>query len=916
MSAVALSLGVYAAFWLVGAATLSVRSAAQWSAREHLCAPILGACVATLATLVLSALGLTVDGVAGPLAFVLLVASAALLVRRRPRVPITAVLTGLAALVVLPLASTPMFDLGFDWMANGNSDMSAYALSAQRLLHHGYNAPLDIQGLLATTDLAEAFRGLQVLGVRLGADLLMALTSAVSGETPLEVSMPVITAIQMSAACAVGALAFQAVESRLAAVLAALLYALSPMATYGLEQQLMPQTYGLGIAAALVALVMHPGTYRDRRSVVVVAILFAGFCVAYIDLLPLLGAAYGLYAVIALRRGSLTFSGLRRLWLPAGALAALLLIPYWRGLDYLKGVLVGRLNAGEASDSVFSYMLTPNALPGSVGVQTLIPPYNGDDVAVWIVIGGVLLVGLIALGLYTTYREEAAGVVLTTILVLGLTLALRGDDFGLFKLTMVAAPFVAAALAVLASRRPWALLPLLALLPFWWSTQREYVAQARHPADVPEASSHELLPELRELLDGRSGPLVSGSDNLVVNNWIAGEARGVPTTILGRDQLNVVLAHAASKGMLREHPELDPWIDEKWTLGTSSPPKTIEFRQNTTALEYLRNPACRLLLPGASASVVNRGRPWNRSDPLQALPCTSTTGALAFIWSPQGRHYYLPEGGSTTDIAFWQMEGDPSGLSPSFMAVGRYALFQVINPPRGMRMVVDMTVSYQPSRTATIPPVSVAGASAHPLDAVGFGSARIASEPMTPMRVGDASYVAVDMGREPEELGMPRSGLSAAWGGSVRFDRRYAVARLRGLWVMGEDEYRLKQAPTVARLPDDLAKGDLEYSGIAEDGWVGQDSWVRVRSTPGATLRVAGEIPGEPGSTCEVTVSFDGQRVTRTVRPGSFDLRGPTVIGPERSRKARLHFGCAQPLPAPDLRLASALLRSVAFVPR
>src|SRR5438093_1166968 len=84
---------------------------------------------------------------------------------------------------------------------------------------------------------------------------LLALASV--RQPPWSAFMPLILAFNMCTICATGALALQAARHWWAAPLAAALLTISPLATYGVLAQLLPQVWALGLAAALFAILMR-----------------------------------------------------------------------------------------------------------------------------------------------------------------------------------------------------------------------------------------------------------------------------------------------------------------------------------------------------------------------------------------------------------------------------------------------------------------------------------------------------------------------------------------------------------------------------------------------------------------------------------------------------------------------------------
>ncbi len=175
------------------------------------------------------------------------------------------------------------------------------------LLHHGLLAPFDVAGLAHQRDYATLLQSLHKIGSRPGADITLAALSEWTGRLPYEVFMPLIFALGLCGACGAGALAMQATSRWWAAAVAAAFLLISPLATFGALQQLLPQVWGLGLATALFALLMrvelHEGEGAKLKDLVPIALLAAGIILVYVELASIIAVAYALYVVSILVRG-------------------------------------------------------------------------------------------------------------------------------------------------------------------------------------------------------------------------------------------------------------------------------------------------------------------------------------------------------------------------------------------------------------------------------------------------------------------------------------------------------------------------------------------------------------------------------------------------------------------------------------
>ena len=154
------------------------------------------------------------------------------------------------ALFELVLLGRPLFHFGFDWIANANGDMGFYVLSATGLMHHGLQSPVDFHALAENRDYATSAQTLNLRGLRPGTQIALAGLASVTGRSAIALYMPLSVAVAMSSVCATGALVMQASRRWWAAAVGAALFVASPLAAYGVMQQLLPQNWGLESSAS------------------------------------------------------------------------------------------------------------------------------------------------------------------------------------------------------------------------------------------------------------------------------------------------------------------------------------------------------------------------------------------------------------------------------------------------------------------------------------------------------------------------------------------------------------------------------------------------------------------------------------------------------------------------------------------
>jgi hypothetical protein len=188
-----------------------------------------------------------------------------------------------------------------------------------------------------------------------------------------------------------------------------------------------------------------------------------------------------------------------------------------------------------------------------------------------------------------------------------------------------------------------------------------------------------------------------------------------------------------------------------------------------------------------------------------------------------------------------------------------------------VRVVLDMTASMRADGVNQFPPASAIGSTRQQFDAVGRGAARLFSAPIQHQQLQSGQYVAIDMGEDGRRFPEVRPGLMALYGTDVPMDRRELVGFARDISVISEDDYARLQAPSaITTFPDGLNDRNLEYSGLYEDGWTGEDAYAVLQQPPDSgVLLISGMLPlvtpNYRGSSLSVLV--DGWRCTRWCSP-------------------------------------------------
>jgi hypothetical protein len=911
MIALALALVVFAAWWLIGLAVLAAVRADTTEIRIALTAPVLGTAVTVLPLFVVSHAGAGMTNGAPPVIGVLLFAASVVLLAKRPRIPWGAWPVIAVCLIDLFYLGRPMSEFGFDWIANANDDMANYVLSATDLLHHGLRGPVDLVGLSHDRDYPSLLRALRNQGARPGADITLSALASSARRPAYEVFMPLILALNLCTICGTAALAMQAARRWWAASLAALLFAASPLAIYGVLAQLMPQVWGLGLVATLFALLMRADLYRRRAGtseLVAIALLVSALVVVYVELAAAVSAAYLLFIVVLMVQRRVNWRAVAPLWGVALLVVLAVLNSYlFRELHFVAAQAGGGVKGSFGFATLFGFTLVPSALTALMGLAVQNPSPNTRFMSEAIVLAIGLCSGIAVGALLTLRRHVASSFVLVTYLALGVFLGSRSSDFGLFKLYMYVQPFVAAAAAAWLSyinRRSALVLAgvaLAMLVAVQVRTANRYVHASRNPVDLPHASAQDLLPTFRRWFTAERSPVISTTENPVLGKLEAVGTHGRPLLFVAK---NLFLNFASATEM--------GWTSHSILTQARHGRSRDTFLQNPRATRVLANGPCLIVLPTGSQTPLNRYQLPEGSPDLVKRRCGHAQNLLVFTSSSLGQGFFLPK--NRRRVSFYQLEHDYFYPGHTFAGFGRFVLFRILDPSSSFRLELDLTTTVRQDGSNLLPPADVVGRQRTLLPLVGRGSARVFSALLQPQLIGDGQFLLLDMGVEGRLNSYPRSGIEALYGRSVSVDPRFLTSYVRDISVMSDAEYRRRRAPSsLSRFPGDLANPNLEYSGIYEDGWVAEDSYVNLASGRTSRLVVRADALQIPHQ--HLAVFVDGRRIaSRAVEAGPLELR-VAVPGSASRRHVELRWSRTVPLGPLDHRPAAAHLQFVGLVP-
>lgn len=958
-------------FWLViGYATIAVLPNRSNLIQNVLLAPAVGLALTLGLVFSLNRLGLPVGSFGPALALILLFGALAILRWQRPVFPWRRYGPfALVFLLALFLSGRPLLEFGFNWLAYSSDDMANYALGAQRFFYNGYASLPDLNDLIAGRDYSLYYWIFHVaFGVRPGSEMLLAWVSSVTGLSTPEVFMSLILAFQLILTSATGALVCQGRKWRGAALATCLLLSLSALTTLGTIYQLIGQVSGLALVTAAATVLLRPyrwiGWRTNLRTATLPGLMLGAQLIIYPEVLPFLILALGLYLLLGFLQKRQTWRDLFPIFGMMGLVVLLLINTY---LPYSIRFLLAQTttSAGGERGSLFPYFLLPSGLANLWGFQNLTVLIGDPWLSLSILGGGLLLALAVFLAAQGSWQRQPVALLCSVMLLVTAYMVYVHNDFGLFKLAMYIQPFLLGVLAVnwanfrfksinfkqvrgfdfkqvrgfdfkrvkgFGFSRRLAGPALLVLIGVFGSlTQFTYVEAGRGVAGnttplIANPSSTAILSEFRQIL-AKTGPqaVVLDDHNLPLTKLQTVYTRGLETSLFRQVFAGIMSTEMPkqsfdfNKDTQEKAQSLIAEIDKGVEKGTFNllDPTDPALKTGFTLVgpQKLQGNKTYLISLTGNQSIFNRWGEKPTGQNFEVAPLDAVQNHLIFVFSDLGQNFYL---GVPGKIAFYQLEKDPVYPGQTMVGMGRYFVFEAVNPAPASRLVLNMTSTYKGDGENQLPPAQAIGATRQAFPIVGRGSARIFSPVLSPQMINNQPFYGLDMGQDGSFFPFKRTGLMNLYGKDLIVDQRQTVGFGRDVSLVSEEQYRKMAAPSqVSNFPADLANPNLEYSGVFEDGWVSEAAFFGLNQPAGPTsLVLRGMVPqiADPGFTTELTVLVDGQEVDRrTLGLGNFEVKLPAP-GPPGRHRVDLRFSNFQRLPGADKRPVGGLLQSVGFV--
>ena len=800
--------------------------------------------------------------------------------------------------------------------------MANYVLAAERFLHHGYYE-LPLQTDLEGRDYSQHYWFMHALQqIRPGSELTIAWIASVAGLRTQQVFMPAILMLSVVQIFAMASVALFRGRYRRLTLVACFLFATSPLFALGTLYQLIAQVGGMAIVLAAGAVLLST-TRLSWRNLILGGLLTGGLAIFYPEVSPFLALALLFFGLRIRYRDPALFN--RYLLFIGGVAVLTFLLIATNTYEFINTLVmqsVGSAGLGamaEINDQsgglvLFPWTLVPSFVPMLFGLHSFGDVGTDPIISIKILFGFAFL----AYFLWRTYRNLVEdtpvgylGIVMT---LLGFVLVYVHQDFGLFKLAMYIQPLVAICLAqavlhFLGQGSPkakrwvkWALAVFfLCTTPSeFYYTYASLGTYGGGLTEVVEASR--LKTQFTPPTDLKYQGIESDINNVVTAKMLALNTQGFDTRFLSRSYMDNIANIAVLKFLRTPDPDLGPQariVEKLALLRFLLPPEIMkgdvpDYRIHTvykldnnwteTSSRHLDYDDRLLVAVQTHLDHFNKANPgdgWTVQHMYQYKLESQVKDRLVFIHSELSPHYYSS---ARFKAAFFQREPEPiyktSIFNVYFHGTGRYTLFHIIHPSPNLRVMIDFTRTDLGHGRSKLPPKAVViGEEDYPIPFVGNGSARVVTQIIKPEYFEQEAYITVDFAEAGIPIEKPKTGLMRLYGSRYNLDDRHLVGFTRDISVLTDEQYQALPRPTkIQYFPDDLARyPGLEYSGLYEDGWVGDKAYFKLgASHPGQVFNFKGYVPDGPefkAHGVDLTISIN-DKPTEIVHltPGDFSL--------------------------------------------
>lgn len=928
MSAFLFTLSLFTFWVLLGYAIITVFTPRLRILQGILISPAVGIATTVLVVFFINRSGIPVKDFGQWLLPFLAFFSIIVLVIKKPIIPLKKLLPFIGILLAaLILNAWPMFSYGFNWVSFANDDMANYALAAQRFLNHGFFEQPNFDDLLVGKDYSSAFWFMHVRGgVRSGSELMLAVVWAFSGLNAHQIFMPVIMALHLVVLSVTGAMVSGWGYSRRTALIAMSLLAVSPIASLGAIYQLIGQEGGLALLGAAITLMCRPYTLTPvaRRiwGLLPTVLVFSGLFVWYPELMPFLGLGWLLYICLLFIRNKKKTTKVIVPALVIGLFVLMVLNKYvLAALMFMFVQVTSGMTSGDFNGFSFPYFMVPGGIAafwGLIPITSIREPF----LSIAIISGLLLTYWLVFRVMPMQIRRGMAPVSFMLIMVvLGIVLFFRNNDFGLFKLTMFIQPFLVCVIAIAITN--WKLRKVsrlvilfsVAILISMLASNNFYLNKSTGEdsagglVEVPNASKQKVYQQLQKLfesLPSENDKYISGIDNISLAKILVLYSQSNSIFFPSRDYFEHIINTKTNDIENKNEAEYKDKRFREYKIEMNS--KVNRFSMPVDS-ENLSSRS--LITTTAKQNIFNGIETTDGHNYFELI--ASPKNYLIFIHSDLGNHYFAPA--NRRNVAFYMLENDPMFPGKKFSALGKNLLFLVLGPTKKPRAMMELTATLTKQFESELPTPQVQGV---PLKFIGRGSGRIFSDPIGLTDINGMSFVSIDIGRQGKQMPNPQNGFMLLYGRDVSLDPRYITTFGRNISLLSEEQYQSLQPPqSITHFPEDLANPNLEYSGIYEDGWISERSFFKFKSGEETNkFIVRGVIPQLDKAadfSTELIISINGQLVTqRKLGIGGFSVEIPAT-GLNNTQRVDLEFTNYLQLPGDDGRITAGKIDFIGF---
>lgn len=928
-------------FWsLIGYSTLSLFNTQRHTISNLLLSPTVGLGVILLPIFCINRIGIPIGQFGGILSIIVGIISISILLWKKPLFPIKKYLPYFGIfLLALFLTGRPLIDFGFNWISYVNDDMANYCLGATRFLKKGYTELPTDKEFIANNFTLFSWYLYNVLKARAGSELLLAWISSVLQLNPLQLFMPLILALHLTLVSTTGALIYFNSKWRKASLWVCFLMACSSLTTLGTLYQLIGQIGGLSLLIGFYYFLFLPLRRNYIRRSILLMILGTSLAIYYPEIFALLICSILLFTIsFIFKIKNINFIYIKSI-IFALFISLIVINNYVINLLYFFLAQIEHGASVKHSD-LFPYFLIPSGFANLWGLFPIAFFPIEPKLTIYILIGIILSIVLLIFSLIQLRNRNYISYITLSSLFLILAFFITKNGFALFKMAMYIQPFLVCTYVIglytLTIREVPKLFLLIPLAIVGIQTQNFYVVSSKGGVGKPfvelaNASEAKMLEQLKQISHKLSANELIYVDTphtitaKIMGSFFSSNAIYISKPHFFNDFVAYcqnmtkqrslfarILPYTYNNELSLVNKMKNPYDTFSFNLHDNVNPKLI----NTfMAPDFNVHPDTNILLSTSNVEILNK----RKFDESVSLAFTlkrakDISNHLIFINSNFGQEHNF----TSDHVSLNNLEQDLFYPKGTFAAIGRYLLFQIINPGERIRAELDFTNTLASDGKNLLPPIHFIGDKNQLLPIIGRGSARIFSSPFTAQIINNNPYVMLDMGTNGYNYANHPTGLMKLYGKTIQLDRRQLVGFLRDISIVSENEYQNMVSPSILiKFPDDLRNKNLEYSGIYEDGWISEDSFFSLtQNKTHHSLIIKGLLPSfkENQKPTILEIFVDGKKIaSKQISPGFFDFKLNTPILLGSKRRINLHFNQFFALPSDDMRPVAAKIERLGF---